>query len=273
MSNRIASLNTTSVILPRAGTLRAHAPCMVRASQVNRGTAPVRIGRSVNQIHARALVVVGTARRCRAMRVAIWLLVLLVSSLWQGEASADDAPPWTPRRTVVLRPPPEPDDNWVETDQPAQETAPLPQRAEQPPQEIAEPSQEAEPPPRGTPPELVEIDGSPPGYHVERKPNYTLLVGGVLVATAGLALFVAGIATNILEDENTDDGGLRTSPKDVDGDRLSALGLGVGGVGTILIVLGATSGDPVYVPSRVASVAIVPVVGRDRAGGALTLTF
>jgi hypothetical protein len=44
-------------------------------------------------------------------------------------------------------------------------------------------------------------------------------------------------------------------------------------LGATLIVLGVTTADTVYVPNRVASVSFVPVVGWDRAGGALKLTF
>ncbi len=199
--------------------------------------------------------------------------------MWQGEASADDAPPWTPRRTVVLQPPPEPDDNWVEIDQPPRETPRPPQRAEQLPQEVAEPLQQAEQPPRGTLPDLVEIEGPPPGYHVERKLNYNLIVGGVVVATVGMALLVAAIADNLsVENANGTDGSdisgqVGASSKEAEVNRLAAVGVVTGIVGTTLIVLGVTTGDKVYVPDRVASVSLVPVVGRDRAGGALILTF
>jgi hypothetical protein len=218
-----------------------------------------------------------TARCCRAMRLGIWVSALLVSSLWHGEASADDSPPWTPRRTVILQPPPEPDDNWVETEPPPRETPHPPQRAEQ--QEVAEPLQEAEEPPLSTLPNLVGVEGPPPGYHVERKLNYNLIVGGVLVASVGMALLVAAIADDLsVENMNGTDGSYAggqfgASSKDVEVSRLATVGLLAGGAGATLIVLGVTTADKVYVPNRVASVSILPVVGRDRAGGALRLTF
>ncbi len=121
-------------------------------------------------------------------------------------------------------------------------------------------------------PRLVEVEGPPPGYHVGRKRNYYLIVGGVLLATAGAALTVAGFVDNFPTNTDYDDQP-HTSSTDVNGERLLVAGLGVGGVGALLIVLGATTGEQVYVPNRVASVSVVPVVGKDRAGGALRLTF
>jgi len=236
-----------------------------------------RSARGVPLIHARTLAVVWGARHGRATRVRIWapvLLVLFCFLFWQGEARADDASAWPPRRTVIrLRSAPEPDDNWMEID-PPRETPQSPQQTEAPAQEAPQPSPEVEQPAQQIGQLPWEVEGPLPGYHAERKFNYlndTLIVGGALVAAAGAGLLVTAGIEGLAEDEKNDE------DEQVETSRSTQtkfdVGLGVGALGAALIVIGVLSADKVYVRDSVARVSFVPVVGLDRAGGALTGSF
>ncbi len=216
--------------------------------------------RSVPPLHALARSVVRLALRASfwndllaLMRVRACASALAAVSLLltPALAQAASAPPWPPPHHDRAR---------------HSSTAPAHLRA--PPRALAVPG-----------PPLPPVDDAPPGYHTERRYITGLIVPGVVISFVGLLALASGLSGSATRDEDLrvarDQGAelleVAVQRHEYDG-LVTTIGVAHLTVGLPLLTFGLLCPRHVYVADQV-SIAFLPVVTSERAGGAFVMRF